>query len=131
LHSRRHRIEPDSKGEAVARTALAFEDDGKLKEAQETWAELAKQEGSTDKEKHAWGLVGEKYMEDLAKLFVFLADLEKKVAKDKSFEGDFTEEQLAVKALRAEADQKSSEARELWEELKTRTRSEIEQRRWF
>ncbi|MSQ93731.1 MAG: serine/threonine protein kinase [Gemmataceae bacterium] len=74
MHNRRTRqmtIRPDDKDRAEeqsARDALDDEDNGKLPDAFKRWEELSKKKGNPDADFHAWGLVGERYLQKLQKV---------------------------------------------------------------
>ena len=53
--------------EETFRKALTEEDDGKLSEAAKHWGELQKKMGNADPDMHAWGLVGERYGQEIKK----------------------------------------------------------------
>src|SRR5205807_5173707 len=114
--------EAESKEEELARLALSQEDVGDLGEALKSWSALAKNKGAADKDKHAWGLVGQKHHDQLkAYLYKHWPALFDRVKVDQDFQGATAEEEVAVKAIRAEQAKDFKAALQLWQDLKKLT----------
>ncbi len=141
MYSRRKNFKPDDAGEREARFALDAEDLGNLKEAKRRWAKLSEQKVDWNtlagdyenlKDKHAWGLVGEKYEKQIDKSLVELDRLKRQVDdKADEFKGNTEHEKMAVLALRREQEKKLPEAKTTWEDLKKSVEASRDDRVWY
>lgn len=139
MHNRRKQKlkDNDDKLERLANDALDEEDAGNLDEARLLWDKLAKYRNDEDPDRHAWGLVGERYRKNLDDFVLGrkgkAQQLWEMVWNDPRGlkKGESPEEALAIKAIRAEQAQNIKEAREHWAELKRKTADEWEHRRWY
>jgi eukaryotic-like serine/threonine-protein kinase len=113
--------------EDLFRKALKDEDEGKFKEAADAWAELSKKKTAPGPDMRAWGLIGERYLQQLNGLDAFYQSLQRKV-KENAKPGDDREKD-ALDAVRAEMEKKSA-ARTKWDELKRSTERSIENHHW-
>jgi hypothetical protein len=120
--------------EKTAFAALEDEKDGKLDDARNRWKELAKLKTEAMKEQRQWGLLGEKYLRELDSIDVLSKQLLRKINEERTFEkkaeGDSKEEQLALSALRDEAEDQRK-AKSQWDELKEQAERKPELRRWY
>lgn len=105
---------------------LKAEEDGHLEEAKKVWRELGEKKASSDREVHAWGLIGEKYLRDYAEAEALYASLQKKPESEKG-KGDEIE-QAGLKAVRLEKQEKFSNAHAVWGNI---AKMSDLPRRWF
>ncbi len=132
---RRLGLPAEGDAEKAAFAALKDEEDGKLEDAKQRWQELAKQKTEAAKEQRTWGLVADKYLQELKGVEELNRKLQKMINEEKTFEnkryeGETKEEQLALKALREE-ESDPAKARLNWEDLKKQAESQPELRRWY
>jgi hypothetical protein len=137
MHNRRASFKADSEAEALAREALDNEDLGKLDDAARLWKQLAtyKEKKGEDKEKmreeRAWGLVANRYLDELRAVQDRFKELRRKVEKEKAtgkkIEGESKAERLALDAVRKE----QSQAMNAWSDLKTLVKDDPDNRRWY
>ena len=131
MRNRRRNFAADGPGEKLARQALDNEDIGNLDDAAQEWRHLAKFKAKTG-EDHAWGLVGEKYLKELAAVEQELNKLQRIVAKEKSSGKKLTltskPEGLALDAVRMGEDNQAVTA---WNDLKTRFKDDPANRLWY
>jgi serine/threonine protein kinase len=115
--------------------ALDLEDLGRVHDAYKRWDEMAKLKGNVDAEKHAWGLVGEKYRQELQSMDKLYNELRTKIASEKILEkkaeaaDDF--EQTGLSAVREELSNRSAAAKSQWEDLRKLSDEKTDRRRWF
>jgi hypothetical protein len=148
LHNRRDsslKLEKEEE-EKVANAALDDENLGKLGDAAKRWKELSTKKGNADPNLHAWGLVGERYLQELTKVEERYADLRKRImlarsVNEKAKSNDELE-QSALDAVAAEiagekadsADQAAKQfglAEYKWDDLRKTTETKAERRPWF
>jgi serine/threonine-protein kinase len=65
--------------ERLAKSAVMAERDGRLADAEKNWNELAQFKERSDRELHAWGLVGHKRVQDINQVKSYLKGLEQRV----------------------------------------------------
>lgn len=114
--------------EDAFRKALGDEDDGKLQDAAKAWEALSKKKGNKDADMHAWGLLGERYLQDIRKVDADYRELKLKAATNSDGADEF--EKIALEACRAERVQTAKLATAKWEELKQAAKNESP-RRWY
>jgi serine/threonine-protein kinase len=136
LHNRRRRgMKADSNAEQTAYDALDDEDAGKLPEAVKRWQELSKYKDQAAQDQRVWGLVADRYLQELKGVDDLHRALTRKLGDEKSSDkkhtGDTKEEQLALAALRDETYDKTGQARTHWQDLKQLAERRPELRRWY
>ncbi len=125
--------------EKLARAALAEEEKGMLPEAAKLWEALSTRKGKSDPNAHAWGLVGDRYLQHVMKVKGEYEQLKTKV-KAKAKAGDELE-RLAMLARSTEQDAEDNadepeaaklfqKAKGQWEDVQKTARTESP-RRWF
>lgn len=127
--------------EKLARAALDHEDEGRLAEAEKSWAELAARKGNSDANLHAWGLVGDRYLKDVKGVRNDYDQLKSRIEANEAPEDAF--DTLAIEARRkelaaekvraeeeAEANKLLAQARTRWEELQRQAKAGSP-RRWY
>jgi hypothetical protein len=152
------RFNPEDKDEEqLARNALKDEEkDGNLAAAAKRWEELSKKKGNADPNLHAWGLVGERYLQDIDSEEVLVKGLKAKGAKEPGPDFDKLEklawdalgeelkcgrkqkqakkweaiDEEQAKKARVEAAAHAAQAKAKWEELKSVADLRSENRRW-
>jgi serine/threonine protein kinase len=133
--------EADGNEERIVWRALTEEDVGNLEEAEKSWSALTRglladwsKIAEADEEtadKHAYGLVAEKYIKQIQEAKERRKALEKKLGVETTFKGNSPEEEIAVKALKAEMDKNVKNAEVKWEDLKLQTKNDRDQRMWY
>ena len=135
MHNRRNKFKADSKEEELARLALDDEDFGKLGDALKLWKTLSAKKGNANPELHAWGLVGERYGQELQKVPERHEAIEKRVKRDladkKEIKASDEFEQIAAEAVQAEIAADYAKAARKWDELKKSTEGSADRRPWF
>lgn len=144
MHTRRNspfKIAEDDEGERLARRALNNEDAGARPLAEATWRELAEfKNKKVDDPERAWGLIADKYLQQLEEVDALYQQLKDRVVKEppkgKNKKPPTTgkepsEESMALDAVRSERDKDSKEAVRQWEELKKHAKEEAALRKWY
>jgi hypothetical protein len=136
MHNGRNRsskIEgPDAREEQLARDALDDEDLGNLAGAAGRWDELSKRKGNSDPDLHKWGLVGERYKQEIKNVDALYHQLWFKIKEERNLEkptvpGDDLE-RLGLDALREEMAKHLPQAKNHWDDLKSKAGN---RRRWY
>lgn len=126
---------PDGDAEKEAFAALKDENAGKLDEARQRWQDLSRYKRETAKEQRTWGLVADRYLQGLKEVDDLVRNLTRKIKEEQTFEkkydGETKEEQLALAAMRDEAGERYTKARQNWESLKQEVENQPEMRRWY
>ncbi len=131
--------QPEGPAESWAWDALEAEKKGNLDEAEKFWKKLESlavdwhtlAKGDVDVlDRHAWGLVGAEYRQQIKEAREELEDLNDNVKNGKEPQGKSAEEKIAIKALQVQKDNKK-EAKDLWNKLKDRTERNYDQRKWY
>jgi serine/threonine-protein kinase len=123
------RFNPEDKTEEqLARNALDAENSGNVAAAAKRWEELSAKKADTNLNIRAWGLVGERYLQDIRNMETDYDSLESKV-NGKTTPGSELE-RIALEARRAEMERDAATAKERWEQLKRLARTESP-RRWY
>jgi len=135
-HNRRYaKFRAENKEEETAWAALDAEDGGKLKQAAEIWNELLRHKGSDDLTKRAWALLSEKYLGELNAVENLYKELKDETAKTadtkKLLESAGKDKALALEAVLAESAGEKARALLTWGDLKSKTESDLEARRWY
>jgi serine/threonine-protein kinase len=131
MHNRRNhqdKFKADGPEEWLARAALDDEDAGNFTDAERRWRELSAKKGSADLDVRAWGLVGDRYLQELQKVDERYADLRKK-AKTDAQPSDALE-RAALDAVRAEEENQLTTAKERWDSLKGNAKGP-DRRQWY
>ena len=141
----RLRLNVEEEEEKLALAALEEEDKGKLDAAAKHWKELSTRKGNADANLHAWGLVGERYGQELRKVEERYADLRKRVLLERAskIEAKASDdpEKSALDAVRDEIAAEKADtpetakehvtlAKERWDVLQTGAASD-ERRPWY
>jgi serine/threonine-protein kinase len=151
MHNRRKRFKADGKDhdeEQLARDALDDEDLGKLADAAKRWKDLSAKKGNADPDIHAWGLVGERYGQELQKVAERYTELRQRIlleraTKEESNTSDDLE-RAALAAVREEiaswhaqnsgaterAQKHLALAKEKWDDLK-KSAEQSDHRFWY
>lgn len=136
MHRRKNaKLKVEGEEEQLARDALEDENLGNLARAARYWEQLSKKKGHTDPDLHAWGLVGAKYLAELKKVDELYGSLENKIRAERTLQqkaeanGDL--EQLGLDAVRAEFEKRLDQAKGHWDELKQKTETQSDRRRWY
>ena len=128
----------DRDEEQLARKALDDEKLGDLKEAAVKWKKLSAKKGSTDANLRAWGLVGERYGQDIDDIDAHAKRLKIKLDENAKPSDELDglalaacKEELAIKDT-AEKDRATqrAKARDAWDRLKRDAGKHIEDRPW-
>jgi hypothetical protein len=131
MHNRRARFKAEGQGESLAREALDNEDLGKLNDAALVWKQLAKFEDRQGDD-HAWGLVAKKYLDEIKAVEKKYRELRRKAEEQKKTPEKSAPEdkylRLALDAVRKEA---QGQALTPWNDLKTLTKDDADQRHWY
>jgi eukaryotic-like serine/threonine-protein kinase len=136
MHNRRRlKFAAEEEEEKLAQLALDDEDKGKLADAAQKWKELSKRKGSAKANLHAWGLVGERYAQELQKVEDRHVALEKQLKLDVAFskttKGSDEWEQMALDAVKEELAGDFTKASRHWDELKKNTEASTDLRPWY
>jgi len=131
----RLRLEPEEE-EKVALAALDDEDQGKIDDAAKRWKDLSTKKGNADPNIHAWGLVGERYAQELQKVENRYTELKQRVLLDRSNDKKETNgsdelEQLALDAVHAEIAKEFAKAARKWDDLKRMAAASSDRRPWY
>ncbi len=148
MHNRRNsrfKLQAEDE-EKVFNAAIDAEDLGQIADAAKQWKELSAKKGNADANLHAWGLVGERYGQELQKVEDRYIDLRRRImlertTSERSVPNDKLDE-TALKAVRDEiagekAESKDdakklyNDARDRWEDLRKTAETQAERRPWF
>jgi eukaryotic-like serine/threonine-protein kinase len=135
MHNRRRKeMKIDGPEEQAFRNALAAEDLGRLDDATKIWKDLAAKKDNANAELHAWGLIGERYAQELQKVEDRHDALEKRIKLDRALsketKGGDEFEQAALEAVKAEIVGDLTKTKDLWHDLRKSTETSAEQRQW-
>ena len=138
MHNRRNsrlNLTAEEAEEKLAQGALDDEDKGKLADAAAKWKELSTRKRNADANLHAWGLVGERYAQELRKVEDQYVALERKIKLDRANEKETKSadeyEKIAIDAVKDELAGDYAKASRQWENLRKESESSADQRRWY
>jgi serine/threonine-protein kinase len=131
----RRQTSVDNDAEGLARAAVEQERTGRLVEAQKNWQSLRKYKEGEDSRLRVWGLLAEKRLRDLQRVFDLARHLDRKLSRTRKQlapsppSGSFEEQ--AERALRFETFGDGDRAHELWHQLAGRFEKNDARRPWF
>ncbi|MBI3824129.1 MAG: serine/threonine protein kinase [Planctomycetes bacterium] len=131
MHNRRERkFTIGGNEEQLFRDALNAEDVGNLADAAKSWKALSEKKSNADPDIRAWGLVGERYLHELAKVEDHYAELRKRAADVKAESSDNLE-RIALVAARAELAADFKKASDQWKDVRDRAEKQSDRRGMF
>jgi eukaryotic-like serine/threonine-protein kinase len=135
MHNRRRKdMKIEGAEEKAFRDAMAAEDLGRLSDASKIWKDLAAKKGNANAELHPWGLIGERYAQELQKVEDRHDALEKRIKLDRALgketKGGDEFEQAALDAVKEELAGDLTKTKDRWHDLRKNTEASADQRQW-
>lgn len=135
LESTQFFVRREVKGDADPKDAWDALDDeksGRLDDARKRWLNILPLKGSSDREKHGWGLYAEKALTDLAQVNALEAELYARIRREIDFKDKALEkgdaDRFALNAIRSEDPRLANRS---WEDLKRLTENAADQRKYY
>jgi serine/threonine protein kinase len=135
LESTQFFVRREVKGDADPKDAWDALDDeksGRLDDARKRWLNILPLKGSSDRDKHGWGLYAEKALADLAQVNALEAELYARIRREIDFKDKALEkgdaDRFALNAMRSEDPRLANRS---WEDLKRLTENAADQRKYY
>ncbi|MEI7684851.1 MAG: serine/threonine-protein kinase, partial [Planctomycetota bacterium] len=135
LESTQFFVRREVKGDADPKDAWDALDDeksGRLDDARKRWLNILPLKGSSDREKHGWGLYAEKALADLAQVNALEAELYARIRREIDFKDKALEkgdaDRFALNAMRSEDPRLANRS---WEDLKRLTENAADRRKYY
>jgi serine/threonine-protein kinase len=130
----RMNITPDGEAESAAYSATHLEQVGDLSAAVDRWRSLDRYRASSDPGEHAWALLADKRLQELADVADREKQLQKRVERARQFRQEFKPsnaiEAQAALAMRAELFGDLTAALDSWQKIKDKYQIEPDKRPW-